>query len=168
MPYGECKIFAFSLNIKVEGDLDMANRSGGSKLSSIASAVIVIAFFLPWVRACNRELTGYDIATNSTGQVEDAWVYWLTLVAPIFCLMLFAFVKNTNAASRIGTAIARLIAGIIGFFPLLNIWYNAQQKGGAMEILYGGWITVAGFIGIALSFFVDLFSSTDKSEIIDS
>jgi len=60
------------------------------------------------------------------------------------------------------------IAGIIGFFPLLNIWYNAQQKGGAMEILYGGWITVAGFIGIALSFFVDLFSSTDKSEIIDS
>lgn len=140
----------------------MANRSSGSKLSSIASVAILIAFFLPWVRACNREMTGYDIATNRTGQVEDAWVYWLTLIAPIFCLALFAFVKNSNAASRIGAAVARLVAGIIGFFPLLNIWYNAQQKGSAMEILYGGWITVAGYAGIALSFFIDLFSSNGQ------
>lgn len=142
----------------------MANRSGGSKLSSIASAVIVIAFFLPWVRSCNRELTGYDIATNSTGQIEDAWVYWLTLIAPLFCLMLFVLIKKSNAASRIGVAVARLVAGIIGFFPLLNIWYNAQQKGGTMEILYGGWLTVAGYAGIMLSFFIDLFSPTNKDE----
>lgn len=136
----------------------------GSKLSAVASAFILIAFFLPWVRACNMELTGYDIATNSTGQVEDAWVYWLTLLAPLLCLVLFAFVKNTNLASRIGTAVVRLVTAIIGFFPLLNIWYNAQQKGGTMEILYGGWMTVAGYAGIALSFFVDLFAPNDKSE----
>ena len=142
----------------------MANRSSGSKLSAFASVVIIIAFFLPWVKACNRELTGYEIATNSTGQVEDAWVYWLTLIVPIFCLMLFFFIKNTGAASRIGAAIARLVAGVIGFFPLLNIWYNVQQKGGAMEILYGGWITVLGYAGLALSFFVDLFSSSENDK----
>jgi hypothetical protein len=82
--------------------------------------------------------------------------------------MLFFFVKNTSAASRIGAAVARLVAGLIGFFPLLNIWYNVQQKGSAMEILYGGWITVSGYAGIALSFFVDLFSSTKKSDSTDS
>lgn len=141
----------------------MMKRSGGSKLGAISSILILVAFFLPWVRACNSELTGYDIATNSTGQIEDAWVYWLTVIVPVFCLMLFFFVKNTSAASRIGTAIARLVAGLLGFLPLMNIWYNVQQKGGAMEILYGGWIILVGYIGIALSFFVDLFSSTPKS-----
>ena len=138
-------------------------RSGGSKLGAISSILILVAFFLPWVRACNSELTGYDIATNSTGQIEDAWVYWLTVIVPVFCLMLFFFVKNTSAASRIGTAIARLVAGLLGFLPLMNIWYNVQQKRGAMEILYGGWIILVGYIGIALSFFVDLFSPTSKS-----
>jgi hypothetical protein len=146
-------------------EIKMENRSGGSKLSAIASVVIIIAFFLPWARACNTELTGYDIATNSTGQVEEAWMYWLTFLAPVFCLVLFAFARNTDAASRIGTAVARLIAGIIGFFPLLNIWYNVQQKGGAMEVLYGGWATVAGYVGIALSFFVDLFTNSDNKLI---
>jgi len=141
----------------------MMKRSNGSKLGAISSMLRLVAFFLPWVRACNRELTGYDIATNSTGQVEDAWVYWLTVVVPVFCLMLFLFVKNTSATSRISTAIARLVAGLLGFLPLMNIWYNVQQKGGAMEILYGGWLVLAGYIGIALSFFVDLFSSTHKS-----
>jgi len=145
----------------------MANRSSGSKLSALVSVVIIIAFFLPWVKACNRELTGYEIATNSTGQVEDAWVYWVTLIVPIFCLMLFFFTKNTSAKSRIGAAIARLVAGLIGFLPLLNIWYNVQQKGGAMEILYGGWITVLGYAGIALSFFVDLFSSSENDKPTD-
>jgi hypothetical protein len=159
MGYGK---YSFLAQYKVKGGPKMDNRSSGSKLSSIASAVIVIAFFLPWVRACNSELTGYDLATNSNGRVQDAWVYWLTLIAPIFCLILYKFAKNTNVASKMGIAVARLVAGIIGFFPLLNIWFNAQQKGGAMEILYGGWITVAGYLGIALSFFVDLFSPTDE------
>lgn len=141
----------------------MSNRSSGSKLGSIASIVILFAFFLPWVRGCSREMTGFDIATNSTGQVEDAWVYWLTIIVPVFCLILFVFVKNSNASNRIGAAIARLVAGIIGFFPLLNIWYSAQ-KNGRLEILYGGWVTVIGYAGIALSFFIDLFPSIDENK----
>lgn len=146
----------------------MNNRSRGSKLSAIASIIIIIAFFLPWVKACNQDLTGYEIATNSTGQVEDTSVYWLTLLVPIFCLTLFFFVKNTGSANRIGTAIARLVAGLIGFLPLLNIWYNVQQNRGNMEILYGGWLIVSGYVGIILSFFVDLYSSTNHGNLTDS
>lgn len=137
----------------------MTNRSTGSKLSALASVVIIVAFFLPWVRACSAELSGYDIATNSTGTVEEAWMYWLTLLAPIFCLVLFFFFKNSGKGDKKGEAAARLVAGLIGFLPLLNIWYNVQQKGGAMEVLYGGWITVLGYAGLILSSFLDLLSS---------
>jgi hypothetical protein len=33
-----------------------------------------------------------------------------------------------------------------------------------LEILYGGWITVLGYLGILGSFFVDLGGSAEKSE----
>lgn len=132
----------------------MSDRSKGSKLGAMASAVIIIAFFLPWVRACNRELSGFEIATNSEVHVEGAWFYWLALAAPILCLILFF--RKTDAAHRIGVAVTRLVAALIGFLPLLNIWYNAQQRGGALDILYGGWMTISGYAGLALSFFLDL------------
>jgi len=142
----------------------MSNRSSGSKLGAISGLVIVVAFFLPWVKACNRELTGYDIATNSTGQVEDAWIYWLTLLTGAFCLLLLLLVRTDSVRARTSAAVARLVAGLVGFLPLLNIWYNVEQRGGAMEILYGGWVTVSGYAGIALSFFVDLFGPSDKNK----
>ena len=140
----------------------MEKRSSGSKVSAIASTVIIIAFFLPWVRACGVEMNGYDIATNSNGRVEDHWIYWLTLLVPIACLLLFAFVKGNTAASRAGAAFARLVIGIIGFYPLLNIWYNADQRGGRIEILFGGWIAAAGYAGIAISVILELFTLTGK------
>lgn len=143
----------------------MSSRSVGSKLGAIAGLVILAGFFLPWVKACNRELTGYDIATNSTGMVEDAEFYWLTLAAGAFCLLIFAVLRTDTARNRIVAAVLRLSAGLIGFLPLLNIWYNVEQKGGMMEVLYGAWIVVSGYVGIALSFFVDLVvpSGSDRS-----
>ena len=143
----------------------MSNQqSSGSKLGAIAGVVIITAFFLPWVKACNAELSGYDLATDSTGRVEDAWVYWVTLLAGLSCIALFFLVKTDNASTRIKAAVARLAAGLVGFVPLLNIWYNVKQKGGAMEILYGGWITALGYLGVFVSFFVDLGGPPDKDE----
>lgn len=143
----------------------MSNQqSNGSKLGAIAGFVIMIAFFLPWVRSCNADLSGYDIATNRTGMVQDAWVYWATLLAGAFCVVLFFLVKTPTVSSRIGAAVARLIAGLVGFLPVLNIWYNVNQKGGLMEILYGGWIMALGYLGVFVSFFVDLAGPPDKSE----
>lgn len=133
----------------------MTDRSKGSKLGAISSVLIIIVFFLPWARACNADLSGLDLATNSNGNVEDPWVYWLTLVAAIFCISLHFVVKRTDAATRIKVAIARLVAGIVGFFPLLNILYNARH--GNLEILYGGYLTGLGYLGIGLSFLIDIF-----------
>ena len=47
-------------------------QSSGARLGIVAGIVIVVAFFLPWVRACGTEMTGYEIATNQQGNVEDS------------------------------------------------------------------------------------------------
>lgn len=137
-------------------------RSRGSKLGGAAGAVIAAAFFLPWVRACGTEMTGYEIATNQHGNVEDPAVYWLTLAAGIFCMALFLLVKTSTARARLMAGIARLAAGLVGFLPLVNIWANVQQRGDSIEILQGAWIVVAGYVGVFLSFFVDLFGAADE------
>ena len=139
-------------------------QSIGSKVGAIAGVVILIAFFLPWVRACGEDLSGYDLATDQTGSVEDAWMYWVTPLAGLFCVALCFLVKTDRARSRIGAAVSRLIVGLIGFIPVLNVWYNVKKSETTMEILYGGWITALGYLGILVSFFIDLGGSADKDE----
>jgi len=114
----------------------------------------------------NAELSGYDIAMDSTPgvYVEEAWMYWLTLLAGLFCLAIFFLVRTTNAHDRIRPAFARLAAGVIGFIPLLNIWANVKRVGSRIEILYGGWITALGYLGLFASLFLDLRKSPDKQE----
>lgn len=135
---------------------EISAASKGSRWGSIAGVVIVMAFFLPWVRACNADLTGYEIATDSSGRIEAAGIYWLTFLAGLFCIALYYRYKAVSQAERKRAAIARLVAGIIGFLPLLNIWANIRQQGRAIEILYGGWLEVIGYLGVFLSVFIDL------------
>jgi hypothetical protein len=143
----------------------MSNRSGGSKLSAISGVVIVVAFVMPWVRACGQDLTGYDIATNSPGTIQDAWVYWLVPAVGLLCIALTWLVSTNTTGSRVGVAFARLAAGLIGFLPIVNIWYSVKQNPASLEILYGGWIAVSGFVGIALSFFIDLFAESSSEDM---
>jgi hypothetical protein len=138
-------------------------QSSGSKLGAIAGLVITIVFFLPLVKSCGTELSGYDLAMNRNGLVEASWMYWATLLAGSFCLLLYFVVKTGNAGSRISAAVARLVAGLVGLVPILNIVYNIRQKGGAMEILYGGWILALGYLGVFISFLIDLGTRTDSN-----
>jgi hypothetical protein len=138
-------------------------RSNGSKLGAISGMIIVVAFFLPWVRACSQDLSGYDIAANSDGLVETPWVYWLTLLAGSVCLALFLLVGTERSRARIGAAIVRLVAGLAGFLPLLNAWYDVRNSA-ALQVLYGGWIVISGYAGIALSFVVDLLAPSKKTD----
>ena len=132
--------------------------SQGSKLGAIAGIVIMIAFFLPWVRACNTELSGYQLATGDTGRVrvEEPGVYWLALAAGLICVGMFFLLRTDTAQSRIRAAVARLGVGLVGFLPLLNVWMNVKEQEERVEILYGGWLTGLGFLGVLVSFLIDL------------
>lgn len=129
-------------------------RSSGSWLGGFSGFFVVIMFFLPWVRACGSDYSGYDLATSS--RVEEPWFYWLTLAAGIIVIALFLFVNTSDTRTRLRVAVLRLGVALLGFLPLVNIWYNVQERGSALEILYGGWATAAGYLGMFLSFFVDL------------
>jgi hypothetical protein len=142
----------------------MAQQSSGSKLGAICGLVVTLAFFLPWTRACGAELSGYDIAADSTGLVQDAWLHWATILAGLFCIALFFLVRTNSARTRIQAAVARLIAAFVGFFPMLKIWYYAKQEGIAIELLYGGWLTILGYLGILVSSFTDLKESADSDD----
>jgi drug/metabolite transporter (DMT)-like permease len=137
-------------------------RSSGSKLSAIAGVVIIIAFFLPWVRACGTDFSGLDLATNDTGQVEDPGQYWLALLSGLVCVALFFTLKTRTRRQRVRAAVTRLVVGAIGFLPLLNVWYNVKERGESLELLYGGWITLLGFIGIGISSLMDLMGRADQ------
>ncbi len=127
----------------------------GSKLGAIAGAVITVAFFMPWVRACGIEPTGYEIASNQVRGVEDAWVYWLILLGGLACIVLFFWMKPTHEQIRRRAARLRLAAGIIGFIPVLNIWANIRHQEGKLDVLYGFWLITLGYIGVIWSFFID-------------
>jgi len=62
---------------------------------------------------------------------------------------------------KVSLGVARIIIGLLGFLPVLNVWRNVQDSRGVMEVLYGGWILVSGFASIFLSFIVDLFPIGD-------
>ncbi|HZQ06563.1 MAG TPA: hypothetical protein VFD70_08280 [Anaerolineae bacterium] len=137
----------------------LGERSRGSKLAAIAGLVIVFAFFLPWVRACSLDLSGYDIASNRPGTVQDAWVYWLVPLGGIVCILLLFLIDTRESSARIAGAIIRLVTAVIGFFPVLALWLNVQQRGsGLVEILVGGYLTALGYLGIFVSFFIDLMN----------
>ena len=137
------------------------SHSPGSALGAIAGIIIIVAFFLPWIRACGTELTGYDIATNSNGMVEEAWQYWLIPASGLILVILFTLLRTRTFGTKVSLGVARIIIGLLGFLPVLNVWRNVQDSGGVMEVLYGGWILVSGFALVFLSFIVDLLPIGD-------
>jgi hypothetical protein len=131
--------------------------STGPKWSIVASLLVILAFFLPWVRACGADLSGLDLATNKIGNVEDPWAFWLTLLAGLICLALTVFSRPKNRAGRTRNAWLRVCGGAFGAVPPLTILWNVLQRQDILELLYGWWLTVVGLAGILVSAALDLF-----------
>ena len=131
--------------------------STGTKWSVWASLLLILAFFLPWVRGCGADLSGLDLATNKMGNVEDPWAFWLTLLAGLVCLALAVFSRPGNRAGQTRNAWIRLFVGALGAGPPLTILWNVLQRQGILELLYGWWLTVAGLAAILVSAALDLF-----------
>lgn len=150
--------------------LTPGKRSGGSKLGAIAGLIITIGFFLPWIRACNViNVSGFDLATDKEHLgIQNSWLSWVTLLAGSACIILYLLANTDTKIKRIKIAAARLSAGILGVLPVINLWYKVHQEGqGVVEFLFGGWITLAGYLGILLSFVVDLANDPPEKNQFD-
>ena len=141
------------------------SRSGGSALSMIASAIMSIAFFLPWFNQCGSEFSGHDLAApGSAINVENPDFYWLSLIGPLLCFLLFVFFKNKTKKSRKIIALLRFLFGSLGFIPVLNIFLNAIEYKERIKIRYGLWLNLAGFIMILVSMIMDLSTANNLEE----
>lgn len=137
----------------------MQQRSSGSKLGTIAGLILVLGFFLPWVRACEQDVNGYALAT-SDGFLENPWLIWMTVVVGGFCVLLYFFARSDTAQARTRVALARLIAALLGLWSLLDAWSLLRRAGGGLgDLLFGGWLLVLGYIGLLASAVMDFTAS---------
>ena len=117
---------------------------------TITGLILVVGFFLPWVKACGADFTGLDIATNKYGNVEGAQLYWLVLIAALIAIGVVGFELLLRRAS-IMSLIVGLASSVISGLPLLAIWANVAERKGVMEPRGGLYLSSLGALGMAIS-----------------
>jgi hypothetical protein len=121
----------------------------------ISGIVILVGFFLPWVDACGRQLSGYDLANEPL--MDNHSLYWLVFLGGAACVALYFAFRGTDATSVARASTARLIASLIGVAPIVNLAVNlsSNENPGLVTVMYGGVVVALGYIGAIVSFFVD-------------
>lgn len=109
-------------------------------LIPLGGLIIIVCFFLPWIRACDTNITGLQLATDE--DMGDP-IIWLILIIGIVILVGFFALKEK---SRILT----IISSVAGFAILLWKIFVPISRGEMRElglsILAGGYGTILGLI----------------------
>ncbi|HUW95012.1 MAG TPA: zinc ribbon domain-containing protein [Anaerolineae bacterium] len=129
----------------------------GSNLSVCGALVVLFGFFLPWVRACGTEMSGWDLATNRHGNVEAAPLFFLT---PVCAIVVFVLIVSERRRTRSGRAVpvVNSILSAIGSYSICTIVLNVVDNR-PIDLLLGFWATLAGLMSM---FVGSLMGSTSK------
>jgi hypothetical protein len=121
------------------------------RLIPIGGLLVVLCFFLPWVRACGVNVTGLQLASDN--EIGDS-TYWLVLICGIAIAGSFYFARNISKF----IAILGSIAGLA-----LLIWkiIVPLSKGESQEV---GISLQIGGIGTILGFLLSLIGGTTKEK----
>lgn len=106
----------------------------------LGGILVIICFFLPWIRACEVDITGYQLATQE--EFGDS-VYWVVPLIGLFILVGFFGLREK----------ARIIAVLssIGGFAFL-LWkilipiFKGEAKELGISLQIGGFGTILGFL----------------------
>ena len=132
-------------------------RRLGSNLSLFGALVVLIGFFLPWVRACGTEMSGWDLATNRYGNVETAPLFFLTPVCALVVLVLVASERRRPRSGRT-VPVVNSILSVIGSYSICAIVVNVVDNR-PIDLLLGFWGILAGLMSM---FVGSLMGSTSK------
>jgi putative oxidoreductase len=113
--------------------------------------MVIICFFLPWVRACDVDMSGLQLATEKD---MGEPILWLIPIAGTFALVAYFLIKNK--AALIG-----IISSIAGLLILLWKILVPVSKGELQEL--GASIQIGG-IGTILGFILSLIGSTGEDK----
>ena len=111
-----------------------------SAIIPIGGILVIMCFFFPWIRACNMDISGVQLASDK--RVGDP-VFWIVLVAGIVIFLGYLVFKERSKVSAIISSFAGLAIlawKVIG--PLSS--GEARQIGMSLQI--GGYGTVLGLI----------------------
>lgn len=102
--------------------------------------IIIVCFFLPWVRACNIDISGLQLATDK--DMGDP-ILWLILIAGIIILGAYFLIKHSAAIIGIISSIAGLL---ILLWKIIVPISKGEWRELGVSIQIGGLGTLLGFI----------------------
>lgn len=110
-----------------------------SALIPIGAILIIICFYLPWVKACGVKVSGYQLASD-----EDIGepIYWAILICGILILGAYFLAKKPRALVIL-SAIVGLLVMLIKYFRLIT-QSEGRELGLTLEV--GGYGTIIGLI----------------------
>jgi len=104
------------------------------------------------LRACGFEFSGFDLATNQAGTIENSQFYWIPFLAGLIGLAVGIALLRTTAGNARALGLIEIGAGLFGMLPLLNIWSNYSRIDpgyrGLVQFRPGAFLTFLGLLGL--------------------
>jgi hypothetical protein len=140
--------------------------TGGAAIG--ASLFVILGFFMPWLRACGFEFSGFDLATNSTGSVENSQLYWIPLLAGLVGLVVGIALLRAMAENARSLGIVALGASLLGILCLIalfaQIYSQVEPEYRAFyQVLPGAVLTLMGLLGLCGAGLWAITSSTART-----
>lgn len=115
----------------------------------IGGLIIIVCFFLPWVRACGIDVSGMQLSSDK--DIGDPSI-WLILICGIAIVSGYFFIQHK-------TKVIAIVSSIVGLFLLIWKIIVPFSKGEAREV---GLSIQIGGIGTILGFILSLIGGTAK------
>jgi len=119
----------------------------------IGGLIIVVCFFLPWVKACGVKVSGYQLASDE--DVGDP-IFWLVFISGI-CIVGAFFIAKKPKPIVIMSAIIGALIMLVKFFSLIT---RGEGRELGLSLETGGYGTI---IGLLLAF-IGALSDKNVSE----
>lgn len=102
--------------------------------------LIVLCFFLPWIRACNVDISGVQLATDR--DIGDG-ILWLVPLAGLAILISYLVAKER---ARIFAVVSSLAGMMLLFVKILGPISRGQAREIGMSLQIGGYGTIIGLL----------------------
>lgn len=156
-----------------------STSTAGTLLSGIASAVLIVLFFAPWLTACGVQVSAMDLATSQQpssmdqgveGQPSPSWLLGIPAVGVVGLLVALSALNKPVAVVK---SRARLNL-LLSFYPLacvaiLYMGIKGPPQEGQMDLRplvqleYGFWGTALAALLLLLGAIMDMGAAREES-----
>ena len=167
-----------------------AGLLGGHGLLTIGGLIALFAFMLPWASCGNFQLSGLDIATQSSQYAQygaDAsWTILILVPLGALALMLIGlvglavnlFVKSLSATANRLLPLLAILPGLASCGPSCAFFASVQQTrsdpsglGTLVQVRHGFWLTMIGLllalVGMVVALVVSLTTRQPRTSVED-